>query len=39
VIPEGKRELAKHQHGRQDNITVDIQKWGEEAWTGFICLE
>jgi hypothetical protein len=36
--PEGKRSLGKPRHRWEDNIKMDLQKVGCEAWTGLIWL-
>jgi hypothetical protein len=36
--PEGKRPLGRPRHRWDDNIRMEIQVLGREAWTGFIWL-
>jgi len=36
--PEGKRPLGRHRHRWEDNIKMDLQEVGWEAWAGLIWL-
>jgi hypothetical protein len=36
--PEGKRPLGRPRRRREDNIKMDLQEVGWEAWTGLIWL-
>ena len=36
--PEGKRPLGRPRHKWEDNIKMDLQELGWEAWTGLIWL-
>jgi len=32
--PEGRRSLGRPRHRREDNITMDLQRWDVSIWTG-----
>jgi hypothetical protein len=36
--PEGRRPLERPRHSRRIILKLILKKWGEEAWTGFLCL-
>ena len=36
--PEGKRQLRRRRHRWEDNIKMDLQEVGCEAWTGMFWL-
>jgi hypothetical protein len=36
--PEGMRPLGRPRHIWEDNIKMNIKKWGVRLWTGFVWL-
>ena len=36
--PEGKRPLGRPRRRWEDNIKMDVRKWGVGVWTGWVWL-
>jgi hypothetical protein len=35
---EGNRSCRRSRHRQEDNIRMNLRKWGAKLWTGFIWL-